>query len=72
MLGAATIVRFPLGAYGAALTGYQRFDVFNACQALESSRSPSELWSLSSPARESSALSVAYGAARSPGGTAYA
>ena len=35
VLGLATIVRFPFGAYGAALTGLQRFEAYNACQAVE-------------------------------------
>jgi O-antigen/teichoic acid export membrane protein len=35
VLGLATILRFPLGAYGAALTGHQRFAAYNACQAIE-------------------------------------
>jgi O-antigen/teichoic acid export membrane protein len=34
VLGAATLLYFPSVAYAAALTGYQRYDMFNACQAI--------------------------------------
>jgi O-antigen/teichoic acid export membrane protein len=34
VLGAATVLYFPTVAYAAALTGYQRYEMFNACQAI--------------------------------------
>jgi O-antigen/teichoic acid export membrane protein len=33
VLAGATVLYFPTVAYGAALTGYQRYELFNACQA---------------------------------------
>ena len=34
VLGFAYLLRFPLAAYGAVLTGYQRYDLWNAGQAV--------------------------------------
>ncbi len=34
VLGAAYLIRFPLVAYGALLTGYQRYDLYNVGQAV--------------------------------------
>jgi O-antigen/teichoic acid export membrane protein len=34
VLGAALLIRFPLVAYGAGLMGYQRFDLYNAAEAV--------------------------------------
>jgi O-antigen/teichoic acid export membrane protein len=34
VLGAATLLYFPTVAYAATLTGYQRYDMFNICQAI--------------------------------------
>lgn len=34
VLGAATLLYFPTVAYAATLTGYQRYDMFNLCQAI--------------------------------------
>jgi O-antigen/teichoic acid export membrane protein len=34
ILGVAYLLRFPLAAYGAVLTGYQRYDLFNLGQAV--------------------------------------
>ena len=71
VLALATIVRFPLGAYGAALTGYQRFDVYNACQAVEIvAFAVGAVVAIESGAGIVG-LSVAYGAALIAGGCAY-
>ena len=71
VLGLATIVRFPLGAYGAALTGHQRFDVYNACQAVEVvTFAVGAVVAIESGAGIVG-LSVAYGAALIAGGCAY-
>jgi O-antigen/teichoic acid export membrane protein len=34
ILGAATLLYFPTVAYAATLTGYQRYEMFNVCQAI--------------------------------------
>jgi O-antigen/teichoic acid export membrane protein len=71
LLGIATIVRFPLGAYGAALTGHQRFDVYNACQALEILTFAAGAVIAIESGAGIVGLSVAYGAALIAGGVAY-
>jgi O-antigen/teichoic acid export membrane protein len=72
VLGLATIVRFPLGAYGAALTGHQRFDAYNACQAVEVLTFAVGAVVAVESGAGIVGLSVAYGAGLVAGGFAYA
>jgi O-antigen/teichoic acid export membrane protein len=72
ILGVGTLVYFPMVAYAAALTGYQRYEMFNACQAIIIG-----VFSLGAIAQVEGGngivgLSIAYSASLVTGGLAYA
>ena len=72
ILGIGTVVYFPMVAYAAALTGYQRYEMFNTCQAVII-----VVFSLGAVAQVEggngiTGLSIAYSAALVTGGLAYA
>ena len=71
VLAVATIIRFPFAAYGAALTGYQRFDTYGLCQTAEVLTFAFGAVVAIETGTDIIGLSVAYGAALIVGGLAY-
>lgn len=71
LLGAATLLYFPTVAYAATLTGYQRYEMFNACQAIIIVIFAAGTVAAIESGSGIEGLAVAYGASLIAGGISY-